>query len=477
MARIFCKYHPTVPARWTCRACGIDFCHRCMQAEGSDTPHCPVCHQAAESLGSGNVIEPFWQRLQAIFAYPLQLHPLLFMLGLTVLGVLIESVAGRTLVGWLVGEIVLYVVFLKYAYVVLERTAAGHLDAVPVTWEAIATELELPFKQFFILFLIYAINASLANSGHTGLLFLSMFLSALLLPASIMVLAIEHSLLSAINPVILLDVMRRIGPPYLLLWLFLFLLMSGSGEVRGMLLAYLPSAFAVPIGGLVSYYVTLVIFHLLGYTIYQYHEELGFHVEQDFEAEAEPEATPAIPGLREVEILFHEGKLDEAKDRLLALVTREPGEMAYRERLHRLLVHTRDIEGLRRHSADYVSRLLLHGKPSEALRVFTDAYRLDREFKFGDAKQRHRMAELLANNGQDRAALALLNNLHRDFPKYEGVPEAYLLVARILSEKFNQDDRARQVLDFIESRYPDSPVLGEVRTYRRVIEQVTAQGG
>jgi len=96
MARIFCKYHPTVPARWTCRACGINFCRRCMQAEGSDTPHCPVCHQAAESLGKGNVIEPFWQRLQAIFAWPLQWPPLLFMLGLTVLGVLVEIVAGRT---------------------------------------------------------------------------------------------------------------------------------------------------------------------------------------------------------------------------------------------------------------------------------------------------------------------------------------------------------------------------------------------
>ncbi len=118
----------------------------------------------------------------------------------------------------------------------------------------------------------------------------------------------------------------------------------------------------------------------------------------------------------------------------------------------------------------------MHGKPTETLRVFTECYRLDREFKFGDARQRHRMAELLANNGQDRAALALLNNLHRDFPRYAGVPDAYRLVARLLSEKFNQDDRARQVLDFIESRYPDYPHLDEVRAYRRVIEQVAGNG-
>ncbi len=475
MTRIYCKYHPTVPARWTCRACQINFCGRCMRAEGGDSPRCPVCHQAAESLGSGNVIEPFWQRLQAFFAWPLQPQPLLFMLGLTALGVLIEVFFGGSLIGWLVGGIVLYVVFLKYAYTVLERTAEGELDPVPVTWNTIATELELPFKQFFVIFLLYAVTASLDQAGFTGLALLSLFLGALMLPASIMVLAIEHRLLMAINPIVLVDVMRRIGPPYLLLWLFLFLLMSGSDEVAWYLHRWLPSAFAAPISGLVSYYVTLVIFHLMGYVIYQYHEALGFTVAQPPAPETEDEAE-AVPGLREVEILFHEGQLDAAREKLLALIVREPGEMAYRERLHRLLLNTRDIEGLRKHSAEYVSRLLLRGRPSEAMRVYTDCYRLDREFKFGDARQRHRMAELLANNAQDRAALALLNNLHRDFPDYPGIPEAYLLVARILSEKFNQDDRARQVLDFIETRYPDTPLLDEVRQYRRVIEQVASSG-
>ncbi len=477
MARIFCKYHPDVPARWICRACQIPFCSRCIPQAGEGPPACPVCHQAVESLGAGNVIEPFWQRLPAIFAWPLQRIPLLFMLALSGLGLLVAFLLGDSLFGWLLGNVVLYAVFLKYAYVVLENTAQGHLDPEPITWNTIAEELELPFKQLFILFLIGAINNSLYRTGGGGLMLAGMFLTALLLPASIMVLAIERRLLAAINPIILIDVMRRIGMPYLLLWLFLFLLISGLNETSAYLYHYLPVAFAMPLDGLLGNYVTLVVFQLLGYTLYQYHEALGFPVTAEETAPAASAAAEAADEpLREVEILFHEGRLEEARARLQALIEQAPGNMACRERLHRLLLNQQDIPGLRQHSAEYVSRLLLHGKPSEALRVFTEAYRVDREFKFGDAKQRHRMAELLANNGQDRAALALLNNLHRDFPQYAGVPDAYRLVARLLSEKFNQDERARQVLDFIEQRYPDYPHLDEVRAYRQVIEQVAAQG-
>ena len=472
MARIFCKYHPDVPARWICRACQITFCSQCMQAEDGGAPQCPVCHRAAESLGTGNVIEPFWQRLPAIFAWPLHLPPLLFMLGLTLLDLLL----GSGLPG-LLGSLVLFVVFFKYAYAVLEQTAEGRLEPGPITWSLIAEELELPFKQLGVLILAAMVLWQLHDWGGAALAITGELILALLLPASVMVLAVEHRFLAAINPIMLFGVMRRIGAPYLLLWLFLFLLQTGVSETQALLVRYLPEAFTRPLSGLLGYYATLVMFHLMGYVIYQYHEELGYAVAAVAEEHVGDDAAEAVPAaLREVEILFHEGRHDEARERLLALIADEPGNMLYRERLHRLLINLGDRDGLRRHSAEYVSRLLLHGKPSEALRVFTECYRLDREFKFGDAKQRHRMAELLANNGQARAALALLNNLHRDFPQYAGVPDAYRLVARLLSEKFNQDDRARQVLDFIESRYPDYPHLDEVRAYRRVIEQVAGNG-
>lgn len=463
MAKIFCKYHPDTPARWVCRHCQINYCTNCVEAEqGQSAPHCPVCHRQAESLGTGNVIKPFWQRLPSFFAYPAHLSPLLFIFALTVANILI----GNTVFGFLI-QLLMFIVFMKYAYVVLEQTSQGYLKPERITWSLLSEGLELPFKQLFVVFLLIVINTELYALGGDGLLFVGQIITALFFPASVMVLAVENSFLRAINPVTLIGVIKRIGTPYLLLWVFLYLLMGGVMEATYYMAQYLPADFYIPISNFMSMYFTLVVFHMMGYVLYQYHEELGFGIQQEYSEEV-PSQQPVqvtAPGLREVEILFHEGKLDEAHERLVKHIKEHPGNMQYRELLHRLLINTGDKEGLRNYSADYIVRLILDEKPSEAQRVFTDCYKLDKDFKFGTAKQRHMMAELLHNNGQVRAALALLNNLHGDFPGYGGIPDAYLLVAKILCEKFNEDAKARQVLEFVEQRYPSHPRIPQVKEY------------
>ena len=94
---------------------------------------------------------------------------------------------------------------------------------------------------------------------------------------------------------------------------------------------------------------------------------------------------------------------------------------------------------------------------------------LDKDFKFGNGRQRYLMAQLLNKNGQSRAALNLLANLHVDFPGYDGIPDAYLLVAKILCESFNEDKKASQILEFLQDRYPTHPRISQVKDYMRII--------
>ena len=79
------------------------------------------------------------------------------------------------------------------------------------------------------------------------------------------------------------------------------------------------------------------------------------------------------------------------------------------------------------------------------------------------------MAQLLIKNGQSRAALNLLTNLHVDFPGYDGIPDAYLLVAKILCESFNEDEKARQILEFLLNKYPSHPRIPQVKEYLDII--------
>ncbi|NIR96459.1 MAG: hypothetical protein GWO08_23340, partial [Gammaproteobacteria bacterium] len=55
-------------------------------------------------------------------------------------------------------------------------------------------------------------------------------------------------------------------------------------------------------------------------------------------------------------------------------------------------------------------------KPSEAMRVYLEAYHVTPEIKLHGAKERYELAGLLKSNGQSRVALSLLNNLHQEYP-------------------------------------------------------------
>ena len=76
-------------------------------------------------------------------------------------------------------------------------------------------------------------------------------------------------------------------------------------------------------------------------------------------------------------------------------------------------------------------------------------------------------------NGKHRIAMHLLNNLHQDHPSYSEIPEAYLIVAKMMSDQFNQDDKAIDILRFVIERYPHNKGIDEVKEYLGILEAVT----
>lgn len=467
MSQIFCKYHPDKPASWVCRHCQITYCKSCITEKDTSMPSCPVCQRAMETLGSGNVITPFWQRIPKFFLYPLHSTPLIVLLVFAA----VQSLAAGHLIGLLLG-LVTSVVFMKYAYLVLEQTSQGYLEPERLNASDLTEELELPFKQLLIVILIGVLYLYLQSSG---LWFLGALLTAMLLPTSTMVLAVEHSFFKAINPMMLIGVINRVGIQYLTLCIFLFLLLTGSEISIGFIYPYLPDLISPGVAWFIHMYFFLVMFNMMGYVLFQYHESLGYTPDAEILEQLDTTQSPNgnDSGMSDVTILYHEGKIEEAQERLTELIKETPGNLRYRERMHKLLINTKNISALREFSGEYISRLMEEERPSEAQRVFSDCYNLDKSFKYGTGSQRHAMAELLHNNGQSRAALSLLSNLHKEQPEYEHIPEAYLLVAQILFESYNEDDKAKQILEFVKSKYPSHACLPKINEYLKVVTTIS----
>lgn len=470
MAGIACKYHPQTPARWNCRHCAINFCPSCVPAPPPGRePSCPVCSKALSSLGTGNAVAPFWLQLGRLFRYPASPGPLLLLLVLTLLG---ASVQGIPLFGGLLG-LVLWAVSMKYAYVVLEDVAHGHLRARPLTGEAIAGELELPFKQVLLIAAIVFANLTVLRWLGEVAFAVALIFSTLAFPANMMVLALEHSVFKAFNPALAFSVMKRIGPAYLLLWVVLWLMGGAVGVAMHFAFEWLPVGIARPAADFLGMYFTLVMFATMGYVLYQYHEELGYEVEEP-QAQAGAPAVQVSPELRQAEILIQEGKTEEAVKWLAQIVRGAPADDAARQLHLRLLRAGDDKAGHCRACQDYISYLFHQERHAQALKVLGACREFDPALKPAGARERLELARLLKAEGRGRAAMALLSNLHQDHPNFAGIPEAYLLVAQLMCEQFGEDAKALQVLRFVAKHFPDHPLQDEVRKYLALVEGMAA---
>lgn len=476
MSQIVCKYHHDIPARWVCRQCQINFCADCVHSErANEDPHCPVCSSEIESLGIGNIITPFWNRLPKFFSYPAKLSPLLFMLVIAALNAIISI----PLVGFLL-SIVLMIVFMKYAYVVLEHTAQGHQIPPEINKRILIEELELPFKQILLILAMVTVNFAIYDLLGSGIYFVSMMITVLSLPAAIMVLAIEHSFFTTLNILFVSKMIRRIGPSYFILCLFLFFLILGSVVVINFVGELVPVYLSAPAIFFVNMYFILIMFNMMGYVIYQYHEKLGYSIEaEEFEGDSKRSVVTdqvSDPKLRQFEILMKEGKVDDVVQKLELHVKNSPSDYDAREMYHKLLKLKSDKQRVIRHGADYISRLLLENKSVQAIQIFVDCHSVYPGFKLQKANQRYEMAKLLRKNQQSALALSLLNNLHKDHPNYEGLPEAYLFASQIMCEHFGEDVKAKKILNFLLNKYPDHILSQKIKDYLQMVENLSQTG-
>ena len=473
MSAISCKYHPDQPARWGCHKCHINYCTACVRTRpGGAATACPVCEGPLASLGAGNVITPFWHRLPRFFLYPANTVSLVLMLLLAA----VTALSSVSFLGFVV-QLVVIIVFVKYAYAVLEHTAKGHDSPPDYSGAALTGELELPFKQLLVFFVFAFANFAIYDLFGTVAYAASLLLTLIAIPASVMVLAIEHSFFSAFNPMTLGSMILRIGFPYLILCVFLAFLLGGSEIALQTLLERVPDWALFPLYNFLEMYFLLIMFALMGYVIYQYHEELGYPIEVEPESDNEGAETPVgSPGeslLGRVEILIKEGKFEQALAVLERGAESAPTDFPLRDRLHKLLLARGETERLVKHGRDYVARLLRERRPRHAMAVFRDCHQVDPACKPTGAGSALQLAQAMIANGEPRLALSLLSNFHVAYPQAKEIPQAYLLAAHVMCDKYNQDAQAMLILDYLLAHYSAHPLAAEIRAYRETVRAVS----
>ena len=407
-------------------------------------------------------IPPFWQQLNRFFLFPLQARPLFYAVVLALCSYLLTQ-------GLLAAAMVSFGLLLavsRYSFKAAAFASRGILDTADYSQYGSDDDWQvLPWKYFGVM-VVHGVFITLLDSVNRGLGALGNLVSAFLIPVTLMVLISTGSLRAAINPTNLLGAIGGIGLPYFLLCLFLFLLMQGAPMALMMLLPIVPQALLLPAIAFVVIYFSWVMAVMVGYVMYQNHQEFG--IEPDRAPATEGRAVPPDPQVAEarrrdamVARLVQDGDMKAALDEAREWQRVSYDDLDDQRRYHRVLKLTDRVDDLTTHAQMYIPLLLQKQKGGDALEVWGSCYKRDKSFRLHGAENTFNMAQTAWKRNMVPHALALLHGFDLHFGTSELVPQAQELAVRVLKQGANKPDQALKLFARMQKHFPDHPCTQE----------------
>lgn len=373
---------------------------------------------------------------------------------------------------------ILYLVFFKYAFLIMERTASGRFDEPNSLDGKDEGDTAQVMRQYglFAAFIFLTVLLILAFGQDIGV-GLGLVLMAIGLPAGIMTIAVSRSLWQALNPLQILSFILTIGSPYLALCFLLFSLTGSAVWMQVFLATHLNSWLVLPLVSFVQFYFWLIIYHMMGYAIFQYHEELGVQAQVSFE-EAEAKLSPNKPApdpvLTRLAALIAEGKNEEAISLLREELRTNWEKNELHERYQRLLVAAGKQESALNHARDFIGKLVLEKRLFQALDLCEQSLKADPEFQLHNSDHVHELASAARMVKRQKLALDLMRRFDKRYPGHKHIPAVYLLSAQILSEHYRMDNEALKILRTLLAKFPEHALAPEARQYMDAVAKMQA---
>lgn len=413
-------------------------------------------------MTSANRITPFWFRIPKFFLYGLHPFPLAI---IAILFVASYFFSGRLI------NLVYYVITIKYAAEALQHTAAGDLKPPRLSAEVINENFELPFK-LYIVYLCYVYALGFILGKVTLLLAIPILVAfVLLLPAVIISLVVSEEIGIALNPLNWFNIAMRIGWPYLIMFFGLFLFGVVQSVVAEILLSKISASFIWPVATAIDAYFTIVMFHLMGYVVLQYHEELGEEAPAGLEEEDGMDDEYTTPLLKK---FLAEGNIPAAIAEISSMIQNDPQNLELRRRMYVLLMSNGESERLGRYAPHYFAMLASANRLDDAAMVYLDSHERGEPFTPETAAHYLPVMRALRQRRKHREAIRMAQGFHKRFPNDPHTPELYLEMAKILSEELQRDDLAKNALGFVIKGFPGHAVLPEVKQYLGVLARLGA---
>ena len=410
-------------------------------------------------------IQPFWFKLNDVWCYPAKPASLIVIGIGAVLSLLVAYLPFGAFRIFFDLAVIAYVY--KYGAEVLMHTARGNTDEAPEHVTVVDENQGWQQIRLFVSMYVVALVAFLYAPFWVAVI-VGVFLVTGYPAASIMV-AIEGSVLSSLNPLRWLDAITRIGWPYVAVVLLSICFVFSKFYLNN-LLTFLWGPLVVLLTSAVSFYFAVMSFFLLGYLVYQFHEALGFElvVQPKQLPRTHIKLDPDQTVIDECEALVVQGKLAEAAAQFRSLISARGATPMVHGRYRKILQLSQDTAGLLEHGAIWLSVLLAQEKMPEAIAIYKECVALDAAFTPRVPEEFAILANALSLV-EPKLAISLLQNFCRQYPKSKVVPRNLLLAAKILAERLNDVAGAKKLVTQLQQKFPDSVHVAAINEYGVVL--------
>ncbi len=306
-----CRFHPVKSAQYHCHYCQIPVCSECCDEslstrQGSVIARCFVCEGEVDALGDATQIEPFWSRIQEVYTYPLSTQALLSIFIIAMLSVMLDGFG-------LLGLLPVFAIAL-YAFSCLRHTSRGEQQApgVEACFEGSIGPVFYVGISMFLATLLASLSFAKFGYGVGILVGLSL---SLVVPAIIIIIAIEEELTPALNPSNLLNIVSTTGSSYFVMVLFIVVMLSSMEVLAGFIGNTNFRGLSVFISSIIANYYIIVIYHIMGYLVYQNHAALGYKVTGTLGVKDQRKrASLGDTQNAKLDVLIKAGKFDAARE-------------------------------------------------------------------------------------------------------------------------------------------------------------------
>lgn len=495
MGKIYCKYHRALPAHWYCLGCDLNFCDNCAvkREESQYTKKtvyhlCPKCNESLDWLGPSNIIDPFWHRLSHFFAYPFAMHPMFLIIALAMVTTFLKT----TYMGGGLLSFLFWAMMLKYAFAAMRETARGNMKPPDVNADTIMEDLGEVVKQIGIYAVLIFLGFWIGGKFGLAAVVIYIAIAVLFLPSMIILLVATGSIIHSLNPMLFVSLVFRIGKGYFIMYFFLLLLGSAPAYIIPHFMTFLPKWLSLLLTGITKNYYLLVSYHMMGYVLLQYHDEIGYSVDyEEFNYSEAPAAgkaaasigaavgsaaiaargktkTPESPVLNRVGQFIQDGQYEEALNHIRQ-ETRETGitDPVLKERYFELLKIRKEKEEMLKVGGELLDQYAKANDGEKAGKIYAACQAADPAFT-PEKKLLLKLGGWLKDSNP-KAAINAYNRYAKAYPKDAMVPTAYFRAAQVFHEKLGNRDKAIQILTAITKKYPNHEIVSFVENYMRTM--------